>query len=362
MPVRVLQVVTTLNRGGLETMLLNYYRSIDRDKVQFDFLLHRDEKSDYEDEVLSMGANVYRVPALNPFSPVYYKALDKFFSEHHYDIVHSHLDCMSAFPLAVAKKHGVPHRFAHAHNINQDKDFKYPVKLVSKKIIPAFSTELFACSNEAGKWMFSCNEFAIINNAIDAKKYVYNPLLYSTIKKELNIENKFVIGHVGRFNPQKNHTFLIKMFSILLKEIPEACLLLIGDGNGKEAATALVKSLNISDSVLFLGVRADIPRLLQAVDVFVFPSIYEGLSLATVEAQAAGLPCVLSDSIPHECKITENVEFISLECSAKQWAARILKYQGYQKSDTYDAISKAGFDISENAKNLQEFYLNKVNG
>ena len=174
MPIRVLQIVTTMNRGGLETMLMNYYRHVDRSKVQFDFLVHRPEEGDYEKEIRSLGGRIYRVPALNPFSPAYFKALNSFFSKHQYDIVHCHLDCMSAVPLSVAKKHGVKHRFAHAHSISQDKDYKYFIKLIFKRFIPFFANELFACGNEAGNWMFNGKKFF----AIPVSAFIVTTLRY----------------------------------------------------------------------------------------------------------------------------------------------------------------------------------------
>ena len=362
MPVRVLQVVTTLNCGGLETMLMNYYRNIDRTKVQFDFLVHRDVKGDYEEEAISLGANIYRVPPVNPFSPGYYKALDEFFAAHKYDIVHSHLDCMSAFVLAVAKKHGVKHRFAHAHSSSQDKDLKYVIKLFSKRLIPLFATELFACGEDSGRWMFGKNEFKLLNNAIDAKGCTYNPTTAKSVKDELGLGDSFVIGHVGRFCYPKNHSFLIDIFYALLQKVPDSRLLLIGKGELEEDIKCKVNDLKISDSVSFLGLRSDVSALLQGMDVFLFPSVYEGLSLATVEAQAAGLPCVLSQAIPHECKITENVDFVPLDASPEEWAEHILKYRTFQRENTFEAVRTAGFDIGENAKKLQEYYISKVNG
>ncbi len=361
MPAVVLQVVTTLNRGGLETMLLNYYRNINRDKIQFDFLLHREGKSDYEEEALSLGANIYRVPPVNPLSPGYYKALDNFFCEHKYDVVHSHLDCMSAFVLAAAKKHGIKHRFSHAHNVNQVKDLKYPMKLLSKSLIPYYSTELFACGKEAGDWMFSGNQYRILNNAIDARRYSFNAEVSAEYRELFGLNGKFVIGHVGRFTPQKNHSFLIDIFSSVVKKVPDSALLLIGTGEGEAEIKARVNSLGLSDKVKFLGVRDDIDKCLQCMDVFLFPSLFEGLSVATVEAQAAGLPCVLSDTIPHECKITDNVEFVSLHETPGTWAEHVVGHRKTSRTNQYESIRKAGFDIIENAEFLQNFYLDKVN-
>ncbi|MBQ7100089.1 MAG: glycosyltransferase family 1 protein [Clostridia bacterium] len=359
MPLRVLQIVTTMNRGGLETMLMNYYRHIDRKKVQFDFLVHRQEEGDYEKEIMSLGGRVFRVPALNPFSPTYFKALDSFFTEHKYDIVHCHLDCMSAIPLYSAKKHGVKHRFAHAHNKSQDKDLKYPFKLFYKRFIPYFANELFACGEEAGRWMFNGKKFTVINNAIDASHYSFSEDLREIKRRELGLNNYFTVCHIGRFNPQKNHSFIIDIFYELLKIEPNAHLLLVGTGDGLTVAKNKVADLKLDSKVSFLGVRADITELLNAADAFLFPSLYEGLGIAGIEAQASGLPCFFSDRIPDECKVTDDVEFISLEKSPAYWAEKIYNGRRHIRSNNYEQIKNAGYDISSNAFGLQNLYLSK---
>lgn len=359
MSIRVLQIVTTMNRGGLETMLMNYYRHIDREKVQFDFLVHRQEEGDYEKEILSLGGNIFRVPTLNPFSPGYFKALSAFFSEHKYDIVHCHLDCMSAIPLFVAKKHGVKHRFAHAHSISQDNDWKFPLKLFFKRLIPLYANKLFACGNEAGKWMFNGHPFLIVNNAINAASYSFNSSTRKMKREELCLNNSITVCHVGRFNYPKNHSFIIDIFNELLKIQPDAHLLLVGCGDGLTDIKNKVKNLNIENYVSFLGLRTDIQELLMASDVFLFPSLYEGVSLATIEAQASGLPCFFSDRIPIECKVTDDVTFISLEKPASYWAEQIYNYRHYIRPNNYECIKNAGYDICDKAKWLENFYLSR---
>lgn len=359
MGIRVLHVVTYMGRGGLETMIMNYYRHIDRTKVQFDFLVHRNFQADYDEEILEAGGHIYHVPLLNPFSPGYYKALNSFFTEHHYDIVHSHLDCLSAYPLKAAKRHGVRTRIAHAHSSDQDHNLKYPIKVYSKPQIPKYATDLFASSKKAGEWMFPGQRFQVMKNAIDARQYIYNPETEQRMKKKLGLKDKFVIGHVGRFSPPKNHSFLIDIFQWIQNIEKDAVLLLIGTGEDQTKAEAKVKKLGLQEKVLFLGSRADVSQVLQALDVFVFPSLYEGFGIAAVEAQAAGLPCILSDRIPRECELTENVEFLSLDLSPREWAEHIIRYKGKPKKDQFDAICSAGYDIKENAKQLESFYLSR---
>lgn len=359
-PIRVLQVVTYMGRGGLETMLMNYYRNIDRDKVQFDFLTHRDERWDYDDEIESLGGKIYHLPKLNPFSRSYLNALDKFFKEHkEYQIVHCHQDCLSGVVLKVAKKNGVRFTIAHAHSASQDKNLKYFIKVLAKKNIKKYSDKMFACGEEAGKWMFETDNFEVLNNAIDTDLYTYNKEKADKVKKEFGIENKFVVGHVGRFNYPKNHKFIIDVFNEVQKVKEDSVLMLVGDGDLRHEIEQKVQDLGLSDKVIFTGIRSDVNDLMQAMDVFLFPSLYEGLPVTMVEAQASGLKCIISDKVPLECKMTENVVVVRLEESPQKWAKEVLKYEKYERQNTKEEIVKANFDIKANAKYLQEFYLNK---
>lgn len=357
-PIRILHVVTYMGRGGLETMLMNYYRHIDRDLVQFDFLTHRDFRADYDDEIESIGGKIFHLPRLVPWSPSYRKALDKFFSEHtEYQIVHVHQDCLSSVILKAAMRHGVPVRIAHSHNSNQDKNLKYLIKLYYRRQIPQYATHLFACGQEAGCWMFRGAPFQILNNAIDTRLYQYNPEFANQIRGELGIPtNSFVIGHVGRFSHQKNHVFLLDIFAAVLKRREKAVLLLVGDGSLRPEIEKRVCTLGISGKVIFTGVRSDVPALMQAMDVFVFPSLYEGLGIVAVEAQAAGLPSFLSMGVPSAACITNNVWRLSLNDSPEVWAEHILG-QIRERTDTYETVVASGFDIVENARWLQNFYL-----
>ena len=224
---RVLQVVTHMNRGGLETMLMNYYRNIDRTQVQFDFLTHRPYDGDYGEEIQQMGGTIYHLPVLNPFSFSYKKKLGDFFDNHpEYQIIHVHQDCLSSVILKIAKQHGIEVRIAHSHNASQDKDLKYPIKMFYRRYISKYATELMACSQSAGNWMFCGASFRILNNAICTVDYRYDYEKRQRIRKDLNLEkNELIVGHVGRFSPQKNHGFLIdpgaeadKLLQIIKKE------------------------------------------------------------------------------------------------------------------------------------------------
>lgn len=358
---RILQVVTYMGRGGLESMLMNYYRHIDRDKIQFDFLTHRQERWDYDDEIEMLGGRIFRLPVLNPFSHTYRRNLRNFFENHpEYQIIHVHQDCMSSVILKVAKQHRVKVRIAHSHSCSQDKNIKYLIKMYYKRFIPKYSTYRFACSEEAGKWMFNGAEFDIMNNAIDAKAYSYNEDKRMKMRRILNIpKDSLVVGHVGRFCYPKNHTFLIDIFAHLCSQ-KQAYLLLVGDGELRLQIEKKVKALHLEDKVIFTGIRSDVADLMQAMDVFVFPSNYEGLPVTMVEAQAAGLPCIISDKVPIECKKTNLVQQLSLEDSTEKWVNEIINLAKTERRNVYEEIKSSGFDIKENANKLMEFYFSQL--
>ena len=358
-PIRVLQVVTHMERGGLESTLMNYYRHIDRERVQFDFLVHRQERAAFDDEIESLGGKLYRLPRLVPWSEGYLAALNHFFDEHpEYKIVHVHQDCLSSVILRAAAQHNIPVRIAHSHNANQDKNLKYPIKLWYKRSIPKYTTNLFACGKDAGDWMFGGAPYQIINNAIDATAYSFNPKKRIEIRHQLGLADKLIIGHVGRFNPQKNHLFLLDIFAALLKKEPNAVLLLVGGGENMLKIQAKAHALGIAEHVRFLGVRSDVADLMQAMDVFVFPSLYEGLGIVLIEAQAAGLPCVVSDTIPREAYLTDLVTAERLSSSTETWADNILEKRNFPRIDRRAEIAAHGFDITTGAVKLQEFYIN----
>ena len=348
-----------MGRGGLETMLMNYYRQIDRSKVQFDFLVHRDFEADYDKEILAMGGKIYHVSRLVPWSKAYRSELKNFFRAHpEYTIVHVHQDCLSAVALQCAEECGIPVRIAHSHSSSAVKNIKYPIKLYYKKKITKYATYLFACGKQAGDWMFNGNRYEIVRNAIDTEKYRYSIDTATQVQDELGLQDSLVLGHVGNFTPAKNHTFLIDIFSEIKKIQPDAKLLLVGGGDGMAAIQQKVNELSLTDSVIFTGIRPDVNRLMQAMDVFVFPSLYEGLPVTMIEAQAAGLPCVISDHVPDECIVTQDLVTIQkLSDSPETWATHIVSRMNSDRKDTREEIKSHGFDIAENAKWLEEFYL-----
>ena len=360
--IRILHVVTYMGRGGLETMLMNYYRHIDRTEFQFDFLTHRDFRADYDDEIESLGGKIFHLPRLVPWSKNYINALDRIFSEHpEYKIVHVHQDCLSSVILKSAKKHGVPVRIAHSHNSSQDRNLKYPIKLFYRSRIPRYATDLFACGKQAGDWMFRGASYTVVNNAIDAKSYCFSPEKADAVRNELGISaTALVVGHVGRFSPAKNHAFLLDVFRRINQKHSDSVLLLVGDGELRAEAEERARQLRIEKNVIFTGVRSDVSDLMAAMNVFVFPSLYEGFPVTLLEAQASGLPCIVSDRISGECSVTPLVKPESLSSSPDKWADKVLEAAKIERCCRSEEISAAGFDISENVLQLQEFYFSKL--
>ncbi len=360
-PIRILQIVTIMNRGGLETMLMNYYRNIDRNKIQFDFIVHRSEKGAYDDEILSLGGNIYH------FSPIsfknlirYQKDLSTFLRNNpQYKIVHSHLDSLSALPLAIAKRAGVPVRIAHSHNASFDKNLKAKIRNSAKGLIKYTATDMIGCSNEAANFMFGKNAkgYKVINNAIDVEKFRYNPKKRAEVRDSLKIsKNCLVIGHVGRFDYQKNHEFLIEIFNEIYRKNKNSVLLLVGNGNGMADIEYRVKELGLKNAVRFLGSRSDIPDLMQAMDVFVMPSRFEGLPVVSIEAQASGLRTYFSDVVTHDVAVTKDCHFISLDYKAAYWANQVLQSPLTPREDTKSRIIDMGFDVVSEVGNLANYY------
>ena len=362
-PIRVLNLFTVMDRGGAETMVMNYYRHIDRTKVQFDFLVHREQRGAYDDEIEALGGRIYRMYPIYPQNFARYKRdIRVFFKDHpEYRIIHSHMSELGYFAFKEAAKQGVPIRICHAHNAPHGFDMKMIMRDYFKKRMMPYLTHLFMCGVESGRWLYGKeneNRFIMLNNAVDASAYTYNPAKRTEMRLQIELTDELAVGHVGRFNQQKNHPFLLEIFAALLKKEPNAVLLLVGGGTDMQRIQAKAQTLGIAEKVRFLGVRSDVADVMQAMDVFVFPSLYEGLGIALIEAQAAGLPCVVSDTIPHEAYLTDLVDSESLSAPAEKWAEKILAKQAIPRTDRRTEIAAQGFDINTEAVKLQEFYIN----
>ena len=373
-PVKVLILDTVMDRGGAETMTMNYFRNMDRSRVTYDFLVHRDYKAEYEDEIESLGGKIYRI--CPPYPQNYFKyrkEIRKIFKEHpEYKIIHSNMAYLGLFAYMEAQKQKTPIVICHSHCAGGDEYTKISVKNIIrnfyKKLNLRYITHKFACGKEAAKWIFGKNnifDVVYMRNAIDAEKYRYNPETEAEVRREFNLEGKFVVGHVGRFFEPKNHPFIIEMFTEIAKKDDDAVLMLVGGGETDDLVLnqtkARVKELGLEDRVVFTGVRSDVNRLIQCFDVFILPSLCEGFPVVMVEAQAAGLKCIISDKVSPECDITNTVDILALESGAKEWAERILSYKNsYEKKDMYQAIIDANYDIKANAKWLENYYIEEL--
>ena len=364
-PIRVLHILQRMEAGGTQALLMNIYRKIDRTKVQFDFLVVYKEKQFYDDEIEKMGGHVYKLSFREDLNlPKFQKDLAVFFTQHHeYKIVHCHAYTIGYFCLKAAKKAGIPVRIDHSHSNAAVHDVKLPLKLIMQKLFTRYSTDLFACSEEAGKFAFKGKKFGIVQNAIDSQKFIADANIREEIRKALRVENKFVVGHVGRMQPEKNHDFLIDVFAELKKSKPDAELILVGTGPLEDKVKSKVVEKGLSDCVHFLGNRKDMNRIYQAMDVFVFPSLFEGLGIVAIEAQAAGVPIVCSEGLPPETDITPIYRKLLLSDGEEKWANAALEMAQNLKAHTnmQQYVIDAGFDMDATAKYMESYYLRKYN-
>lgn len=363
-PIRIAHIVGKWVGGGVEAVIMNYYKNIDRSKIQFDFLIDNDSTNIPYHEIEQLGGKVILIP---PYQKLlsYQKELKKILKEGNYKIVHSHINTLSIFPLQVAKQANIPVRIAHSHSTTNKKEkAKNLMKQTLRPFSKRYATDYFCCSELAGRWLFGNKEYNqnhvfLLNNAIDISKFQYNKTIRNQKRKQLNIgENTLVIGHIGRFVKQKNHEFLIDIFKEIHNQRKDSILLLIGQGPLLEPIKEKVKNLNLTNSVLFLGQRNDANELYQAMDVFLLPSLYEGLPVVGVEAQAASLLCILSTSMTKETKVLDTTEFISLEESPTTWATHLLNsYHNFKRTSNQQEIQQNGFDITKEAKKLEKKYI-----
>ena len=368
-PIRVAQIMGKWLGGGVEAVVMNYYRNIDRNKVQFDFICDEDSKYIPKEEIEKLGGKIILIPPYQkPFK--YHKELKRVLKEGKYKIVHSHISTMSFFSLWAAKSAKVPIRIAHAHSTtNKQEKKKNLMKQVLRPFSKVFATDYFCCSELAGRWLFGNKTYDqgkvyLLNNAIDVDKFKYDEKIRKEKRKELNIkDNQLVIGHIGRFVQQKNHEFLIDIFNEIYKQNKNTVLLLAGDGPLKGTIQNKVKELGLEKSVKFLGQRNDANELYQAMDAFVLPSLYEGLPVVGVEAQAAGLPCFFSTDMTKETKVLQTTKFISLTHTPQYWTKEILKQlNSYTRIDPEKEITKNNFNIQVEATKLEEQYSKLIRG
>ena len=363
--VRVLHVLHSMNCGGAETLLMHLYRGMDREKVQFDFLVNVFDEMYYEREIVQRGGRIYRMPFLTKTTPpVYAHSLKKFFQEHPYKIVHSHLETTTGLILAAAKRAGVPVRIAHSHN---SRFTRVGISALPENLFKAWcrsrivpnATHLFGCSPEANRWLYGKHADAgtLVNNGIDAASCAFNEGIRAQKRAELALGDALTFGHVGRFNDQKNHAFLIEAFAQYSAHHPNSRLLLAGEGVLQGQIERQVRDAGLEDSVLFLGLRSDVPQLLQAMDCFLLPSKFEGLPLALVEAQAAGLVCLAADTVSPQSNLCA-CPFRFLPLRVGDWADAMADVTANpDRAKAAAVVIGSGFDSRTQAEKMQIFYL-----
>lgn len=360
-PIRVLHILQRMEAAGVQTLLMNIYRKIDRTKVQFDFLVHYKERQFFDDEIEALGGKIYRLSVREDYNFFrYYRELNLFFKHHkEYKIVHGHMHSLGAIYLHVAKKHGIKVRIAHSHTNNTQHDFKRVFKLIMNRLYAHNATKLFACSKSAGIYMFGKRNFEVINNAIITDRFIFSENIREKKRRELGVEKKIVVGCVGRFEKQKNQLFSIRIFETLYKIDPRVFLLFVGTGSMEEEIKELVKKKKLSDSVVFLGNRNDVAELYQAMDVFLMPSLFEGLGIVGIEAQAAGTPMVCTDTLPCEINVTPLIKRVSLDASVEKWSDAIIEISRHPltHSNMKKYIVDAHYDMDSLVKRIQKYYL-----
>lgn len=364
-PIRILHFLSSISiSSGVASVIMNYYRHIDRSKVQFDFLYFNDDEITYKYEIKKLGGNIYKINKPN-ISKKSICEIKNFFKgcNGKYRILHNHEVYLNILMAPLAKKNGFKYIITHSHTTSYSDKFINSIRnrilcMPLKKQADYF----MACSKAAGKLLYGSRSVEdgkvfILNNAIDCKKFKYDESLRIKIRKQLGLENKIVIGHVGRFNAQKNHKFLLEIFDEILKLDKHSILLLVGDGPLFKEIKKISKEMRINDKIIFLGRRDNIFEILQGMDIFILPSLYEGLPVIGVEAQAAGLPCFMADTITNEVDINE-VKYFSLKDDIEILAQKILhEYKIFNRRNIVEEIKNNGFEINLECKKLQKFYL-----
>lgn len=366
-PIRVLQVLGTTGLGGAESRVMDSYRNMDRTRIQFDFAVHSSKEGYFDGEITALGGNIYRLPRFKGYNVISYrKAWKDFFLSHPgYVCVHGHMTSTACFYLPIAKKAGVARTAAHARSAGTDKGARGMLTRLLRKKLWKKTDFCLACSALAGQAVFGkkaweLGKVHVIPNAIEVEKYAYNAQKRKEMREQLGLSKKLVIGHVGRFNAVKNHLFLLDIFEKIHEKRPDSVLLLLGEGDCMEAAKQKAAEQRLSGDVIFAGNQGNVQDYYQAMDFLVFPSLYEGLPGTVLEAQAAGLPCLMSDTITEEVMLTGLVEAMSLTKSAEKWAENVLRRTeeaaGYARKDHLEEIRKAGFDVKQQAGCLALFY------
>ncbi|MBS4220187.1 glycosyltransferase family 1 protein [Bacillus sp. FJAT-49711] len=363
---RVLHVVSSMERGGAETLIMNIYRQIDRERIQFDFITHSEKPGDFDHEIQALGGQIYRIPSLGTTGPFrYVKALVEVMSTNNYVAVHAHTDFQSGFPALAAKLCKIKHRICHSHSNNWlQNGFKGLLMLkLLQFLIKISATKLCSCSEEAAQFLFGGKtQVHILKNGINIDEFLTaDTKSRQQIFEELHLlPNSKIIGHIGRFSESKNHLFLIKVLKQLVKKDPRYVALLVGDGPLRESIELEVEKLGLEHHVKFLGVRSDIPALMKAFDTFLFPSKFEGFGIVLLEAQCAGTPCIAADTVPKSTDMGLGlVTYLPLGTRVDKWCQSLessLKIDQPNQHSIFKSVSKLGFNIHDNVHDWIKLY------
>ena len=362
-PIRILNVVGKMDIGGTETLIMNIYRKIDRNKIQFDFMVHTEEHCTFDDEIISLGGRIYRLPQYNVKNHfTYKKKWNEFFKNHgEYKILHAHMTGPAAVFIPIAKKYGC-YTIAHSHTAGAKGGVRQSV-INAYQIPIRFETDyMMACSEEAAKWTFGKNalkrtNIRIIKNGIDTDRFTKSEEKRKEIRNEFDLENKFVMTYIARLHPMKNHLFLLDIFKEVLKRNDNSGLLIVGEGSEREHIQSRIRELGIEDKVILTGVRQDVDKILAAADVFCMTSLFEGLGIVLIEAQACDVKCICGDNIPQEANVTHSLTMLSLNELPAEWAKECLKYKdGYTNPNAKKLIKDSGYDINDTVRWLEYFY------
>ena len=364
--IRAAQILGKMNHGGAKSLVMEYYRHMDRDEIQFDFIVDEDSQAVPTEELEALGARIYYVA---PYQNIwkYHRDVKAICLKNRYPIVHSYLNTLNVFPLFAAKCAGVPVRISENLSMAHKGEWKTIIKEMLRPLGKCFATNLMCCGEDCGRWLFGNRAYdqgrvALFKTPVNAQKNAYDPALRERTRKQYGLEDKIVLGHIARFVPQKNPLFLLDIVAAAYRLNPDVRLLLIGDGVLKNEMMRKIEDLSIAQAVVYLGIQEEVVQLYQAMDAFLLPSLYEGLPIVGIEAQAAGLPAFFSTEVTEETGMTKLAHFLPLTLDAEEWARKILDAveQNTERRSHCDEIKQAGFDSIEESRRLKAYYLDAL--
>ena len=362
-PIRILHMIASLEIGGSQAFVMNLYRNIDREKIQFDFIIDHTHDMYFQKEIESLGGKIFVLPTYRGYNLLEIKkAWHAFFKEHpEYKVLHSHSRSYASLYLPVAKKYGVK-TIIHSHSTSNGKGAGALLKTELQYPLRYQADSFMACSKEAGVWLFGekvCRgeKFQVVKNAIDAKKLIFNKDKRKSARAELGIGDEFTLGFLARVMPPKNPVFVIEVFSEIKKKDNKAKLLYVGDGVLLPKVKERARELGVEKDIIFTGARADVDNMLFAMDCYILPSLWEGLGISLIEAQASGIRCVCSENIQKEAIVTDLVKQMNLSEGAEVWAEEILCEPKRERDNCFEIIEKVGYDIESNARRIEDYYM-----